>query len=66
MTQLPKPRNARDSKRYPRPTQPMPDEDQLEEWTLDSVCDATDGCSVEPDGMCEHGHPSWLLALGLI
>jgi hypothetical protein len=29
-------------------------------------CEATDGCFVEPDGSCEHGQPSWLLALGLI
>lgn len=29
-------------------------------------CDATDGCWVEPDGTCEHGHPSWALRLGLI
>lgn len=29
-------------------------------------CDATDGCWVECDGVCEHGHPSWLLRLGLI
>ena len=28
--------------------------------------EATDGCFVEPDGTCEHGQPSWLLALGLI
>lgn len=27
---------------------------------------ATDGCQVEPDGYCEHGHVSWLLYLGLI
>jgi hypothetical protein len=36
---------------------------QLEE---DGGCEATDGCFVEPDGTCEHGQPSWLLALGLI
>ena len=29
-------------------------------------CEATDGCFVEPDGSCEHGQPSWLLALGVI
>lgn len=39
---------------------------QLEKWTFDSVCKATDGCRIEPDGVCQHGHPSWLLALGLI
>lgn len=29
-------------------------------------CTATDNCWVEPDGVCEHGHQSWLLELGLI
>jgi hypothetical protein len=51
---------------WPEPETDEPDMDTLEEWTFDSVCDATDGCTVEPDGMCEHGHPSWLLRLGLI
>ena len=36
---------------------------QVEE---DGGCAATDGCFVEPDGTCNHGQPSWLLALGLI
>ena len=36
---------------------------QVEE---DGGCEATDGCLVEPDGTCDHGQPSWLLALGLI
>jgi hypothetical protein len=52
--------------KYPEPTEPEPSEEQLEEWTYDSICDATDGCSVEPDGVCEHGHPSWLLKMELI
>ena len=30
------------------------------------LAEATDGCVIEPDGVCEHGHPSWLLELGLI
>lgn len=29
-----------------------------------ALCDA--GCEVEPDGKCPHGHPSILLALGMI
>jgi len=45
---------------------PAPDDEQLREWVFDSVCEATDGCEVEPDGRCEHGHESWLLALGMI
>jgi hypothetical protein len=48
------------------PTEPNPTALQLEGWVIDSVCDATDGCQVEPDGHCPHGHPSWLLYLGLV
>lgn len=52
--------------RYPKPTVETPDMDQLEEWVFDSVCEATDGCEIEPDGICEHGHPSWLIRLGMV
>lgn len=40
----------------------------LEEECSDSVVPALceDGCEVEPDGTCEHGHPSPLIALGII
>ena len=38
----------------------------LEDWSYNSGCEAIDGCWVEPDGICEHGKPSWLLALGMI
>jgi len=52
---------------WPEPTTDAPDMDTLGEWTWDyGLCEATDGCSVEPDGTCQHGHPSWLLRLGLI
>ena len=51
---------------YMKVTTEYPSEEQIEEWVFDSVCEATDGCTVEPDGICPHGHPSWLLALGLI
>ena len=44
----------------------LPSQETLEEWMFDAGCEATDGCWVEPDGTCPHGHPSWLLALGLI
>jgi hypothetical protein len=54
------------NKKYPIPTMEEPDEAQIEEWVYDSVCDATDGCTVEPDGVCPHGYPSWLVYLGLI
>jgi len=48
------------------PTEERPDDDQIEAWITDSVCEATDGCMVEPDGRCYHGHRSWLLVLGII
>ena len=52
--------------RYPEPTVPRPGLEELEEMVSDCVVEATDGCFVEPDGWCEHGHPSWLVRLGLI
>jgi hypothetical protein len=48
------------------PTVPPPDIETLEAWMWEGVCQATDGCVTEPDGYCVHGHPSWLLELGLI
>ena len=47
-------------------TESKPTAAQIEGWILDSVCDATDGCQVEPDGHCPHGHSSWLLVLQLV
>ncbi len=44
----------------------QPDINQLIEWESEGICEATDGCMVEPDGTCEHGCKSWLLALGMI
>ena len=52
--------------RWPEPTTEHPDIETLEEWDMDGGCEATDGCWVEPDGVCQHGHPSWLLRLGYI
>ncbi len=43
-----------------------PSLEQLQEWEADGVCEATDGCPVEPDGYCPHGHPSWLIKLGYL
>jgi hypothetical protein len=41
---------------------------EFEEIALDSVVPAccSEGCQVEPDGRCEHGCPSVLLAMGMI
>lgn len=47
-------------------TSPRPDYETMCEWRDNGVCEAVDGCRVEPDGVCEHGMPSWLLALGVI
>lgn len=40
----------------------------LEESMMDGVAPAccTEGCEVEPDGRCEHGCPSVMLAVGII
>jgi len=38
----------------------------LERWLNDCGCKAIDGCWTEPDGHCDHGLPSWLLALGYV
>ena len=51
---------------WPEPTVERPDWETLEEWLFDSICEATDGCIVEHDGLCQHGHPAWFLRLGLI
>jgi len=52
--------------KWPEPLDEPPEIDQLEEWGNDGVVEATDGCRVEPDGICEHGHPSWFLYMGII
>lgn len=51
---------------YPEPETEEPDMDLLQDWIIDGIAEATDGCSIEPDGICEHGYPSWLLQLGYI
>ncbi len=51
---------------WPEPTEDRPDMDELREMIMDSVVTASDGCEVEPDGICPDGHPSWLLRLGYI
>jgi hypothetical protein len=53
-------------RKWPEPTTEYPDDDTIEDWVYDSVVEATDGCEVEPDGICPHGYPSWLLYIGII
>jgi hypothetical protein len=57
---------TRERPAWPEPAAPEPDDAQLEEWIFDGVAEATDGCTVEPDGVCPHGCPSWLIQMGLI
>ena len=52
--------------RYPKPSEPIPDDDELIDMLSDGECYATDGCIIEPDGTCPHGYPSWILWLGMI
>jgi len=49
-----------------RNVQNEPSIEQLMEWEADGMCEATDGCCVEPDGVCEHGAKSWLIVMGII
>lgn len=51
---------------WPKPTSAKPSMEILMDEEREGIVETTDGCEVEPDGMCEHGHPSWLLRLGLI
>lgn len=41
-------------------------DDEINDMVLDSVVEAADGCSVEPDGQCPHGYRSPLIVLGYI
>ena len=47
-------------------TKREPTVEDLMEWESDGGCESTDGCWVEPDGVCEHGCKSWLIVMGLI
>ena len=52
---------------WPEPTTDTPDLETIEEWMWEDYgCEATDGCWVEIDARCPHGHPSWLLRMGLV
>jgi hypothetical protein len=42
------------------------DFEDLEAIMFDGIAEAADGCTVEPDGKCPHGHESPLLVLGMI
>lgn len=53
--------------RWPAPTTHKPDMELLAAWYFDrGGSEATDGCWVEIDGVCPHGHPSWFIQYGMI
>jgi hypothetical protein len=49
-----------------KPKRKIPSIKTMERWVYDGVAKATDGCRVEPDGVCPHGKNSWLIELGII
>lgn len=52
---------------WPEPTEEQPSIiKELAYVLLDGLCHATDGCQVESDETCPHGHPSWLMRLGIV
>ena len=38
----------------------------LRRWMEEGRARATDECRVAVDGVCEHGHPSWLVTMGMV
>ena len=44
----------------------VPNMATMNRWVSDCISKTPDGCIVEPDGMCEHGYPSWLRVLCFI
>lgn len=63
-----KPKGGRymNTREYPKPVSDEPTLDEMMEMFDDGLAEATDGCCVEPDGVCQHGYPSWLIELGYI
>ncbi len=59
-------RRAMIETKWPEPIEDEPEDEMLRLWSFDGIAEATDGCRIEPDGICEHGYPSWLLYLELI
>jgi hypothetical protein len=57
--------HAKQGERH-KATKKRPSMATLEQYVFDGVARATDGCRVEPDGHCEHGHASWLMVLGYV
>jgi len=56
-----------ESQPWPQPTADQPSVYDLWDWDDEyGGCEATDGCWVDSEGTCEHGHPSWLVRLALV
>lgn len=54
-------------RRWPHPTTLQPNVETLTTWCFDDGgCVATNGCWVEIDGVCPHGHPSWFIHFELM
>lgn len=52
--------------RWPEPTTDEPTAETLTQWADRGGSQATDGCWLEEEvDTCEHGHPSWIVVLGL-
>jgi hypothetical protein len=45
---------------------PRPTDEVLKAWKVSGQAEATDGCPCEPDGLCQHGHYSWLVSIGWV
>ena len=53
--------------KYPdsHPIQQVPTLTRLEYWYIVDRARSVDGCVCKAEGHCEHGYPSWLLALNV-
>ena len=52
--------------KWPEPTVERPSAYEISGALFEATFKATDGCEVKPDGICEHGYPSWLVYLEII
>jgi hypothetical protein len=50
----------------PKKQKKVPSIKTMEKWMMNGIAKATDGCKVEPDGICPHNCNSWLIELGMI
>jgi hypothetical protein len=45
---------------------PRPTDEMLKAWKVSGQAEATDGCPCDLDGLCQHGHYSWLVSIGWV